>query len=116
MFSVIFPGQGSQVVGMGKDFFEKHEIVKKLFKEADEILEFIIENYTYEAGARKLREKLFEIIRELNLRSMCNSEVIFPFTVTQDFITKDIFSDKPKMIHNKISNNVFTELSKDKFS
>ena len=40
MFSVIFPGQGSQIVGMGKDFFEKHEIVKKLFKEADEILEF----------------------------------------------------------------------------
>ena len=40
MFSVIFPGQGSQMVGMGKDFFEKHEIVKKLFKEADEILEF----------------------------------------------------------------------------
>jgi len=40
MFSVIFPGQGSQIVGMGKDFFEKHEIVKKLFREADETLEF----------------------------------------------------------------------------
>ena len=40
MFSVIFPGQGSQVVGMGKEFFEKHEIVKKLFKEADETLGF----------------------------------------------------------------------------
>ena len=40
MFSVIFPGQGSRMVGMGKDFFEKHEIVKKLFKEADETLEF----------------------------------------------------------------------------
>ncbi len=40
MFSVIFPGQGSQIVGMGKEFFEKHEIVKKLFKEADETLEF----------------------------------------------------------------------------
>jgi [acyl-carrier-protein] S-malonyltransferase len=40
MFSVIFPGQGSQIVGMGKEFFEKHEIVKKLFKEADEILGF----------------------------------------------------------------------------
>ena len=40
MFSVIFPGQGSQIVGMGKEFFEKHETVKKLFKEADETLEF----------------------------------------------------------------------------
>ncbi len=38
MFSVIFPGQGSQLVGMGKEFFDKYEIVKKLFKEADEVL------------------------------------------------------------------------------
>ena len=38
MFSVIFPGQGSQIVGMGKEFYEKYEIVKKLFKEADDVL------------------------------------------------------------------------------
>ena len=38
MFSVIFPGQGSQIVGMGKEFFEKYDLVKKLFKEADEVL------------------------------------------------------------------------------
>jgi len=38
MFSVIFPGQGSQLVGMGKDFFEKYNLVKELFKEADETL------------------------------------------------------------------------------
>ena len=42
MFSVIFPGQGSQIVGMGKEFFDKHEIVKKLFQEADEALNFNI--------------------------------------------------------------------------
>ena len=42
MFSVIFPGQGSQTIGMGKEFFDKYEIVKKLFKEADEILGFKI--------------------------------------------------------------------------
>ena len=40
MFSVIFPGQGSQLIGMGKEFFEKYEQVKKLFKEADEVLGF----------------------------------------------------------------------------
>ena len=38
MFSVIFPGQGSQIVGMGKDLYNRYEIVKKLFKEADEAL------------------------------------------------------------------------------
>ena len=26
MFSVIFPGQGSQIVGMGKDFYDKYEL------------------------------------------------------------------------------------------
>jgi [acyl-carrier-protein] S-malonyltransferase len=40
MFSVIFPGQGSQLVGMGKDFHTKHTLVQDLFKEADDILGF----------------------------------------------------------------------------
>ena len=38
MFSVIFPGQGSQIVGMGKEFYEKFDLVKDHFKEADEVL------------------------------------------------------------------------------
>ena len=38
MFSVIFPGQGSQIVGMGKEFFEKYNLVKELFRKADETL------------------------------------------------------------------------------
>ena len=38
MFSLVFPGQGSQTIGMGKDFFEKYDLVKDLFKEADESL------------------------------------------------------------------------------
>ena len=40
MFSVIFPGQGSQIVGMGKEFFNKYDRVKKLFDEADDALGF----------------------------------------------------------------------------
>tara|TARA_B100001057_G_scaffold487202_1_gene569552 strand:- start:557 stop:1483 length:927 start_codon:yes stop_codon:yes gene_type:complete len=39
MFSVIFPGQGSQMIGMGKEFFDNYELVKDLFKKADEVLE-----------------------------------------------------------------------------
>ena len=39
MFSVIFPGQGSQLVGMGQEFYNKYDFVKKLFKLADEILQ-----------------------------------------------------------------------------
>ena len=40
MFSVIFPGQGSQLVGMGKDFYNNYSLVKDLFKEADDTFEF----------------------------------------------------------------------------
>jgi [acyl-carrier-protein] S-malonyltransferase len=39
MFSVIFPGQGSQSVGMGKEFYDKYDLVKLLFKDADEALD-----------------------------------------------------------------------------
>jgi len=42
MFSVIFPGQGSQSVGMAKDLYNKFSIVKELFNQADDILKFSI--------------------------------------------------------------------------
>ena len=44
MFSVIYPGQGSQLVGMGKDFYNKYSLVQDLFKEADDTLKFSISN------------------------------------------------------------------------
>jgi len=44
MFSVIFPGQGSQLVGMGKDLHDKYSLIQNLFKEADDILGFSVSN------------------------------------------------------------------------
>jgi len=40
MFSIIFPGQGSQSVGMAKEFYEKYSLVKNIFSEADEAIGF----------------------------------------------------------------------------
>jgi [acyl-carrier-protein] S-malonyltransferase len=40
MFSVIFPGQGSQMVGMGQELHNKYKLVQDLFKEADDTLKF----------------------------------------------------------------------------
>ena len=54
MFSVIFPGQGSQIVGMGKEFYDKFELVKSLFKEADEILNYSISKLILEGPKEEL--------------------------------------------------------------
>ena len=54
MFSVIFPGQGSQMVGMGKEFYDKFDLVKNLFKEADDTLNFPISKLILEGPKEKL--------------------------------------------------------------
>jgi len=54
MFSVIFPGQGSQIVGMGNEFYNKFELVKNLFKEADETLNYSISKLILEGPKEEL--------------------------------------------------------------
>jgi len=44
MRAVLFPGQGSQYVGMGSDFYEKFDSVKKIFRTVDETLDFSLSN------------------------------------------------------------------------
>ncbi|WP_028129110.1 ACP S-malonyltransferase [Selenomonas sp. AE3005] len=51
----VFPGQGAQAVGMGKDFCEQYEVAKKLFKEADEALGYSIKDMCFEGPAEDLK-------------------------------------------------------------
>ena len=55
MNAIIFPGQGSQVVGMGKDFFNKFDLVKSIFNEADEKLNFKISKLILEGPEEQLK-------------------------------------------------------------
>lgn len=50
----IFPGQGAQTVGMGRDFYEKFEVARKTFEEADEILGYKISDIIFEGPNEKL--------------------------------------------------------------
>ena len=48
MIAYVFPGQGAQVVGMGKDFYEKSDISKKIFDKATELLGFDMAKLCFE--------------------------------------------------------------------
>ena len=54
MFSVVFPGQGSQKVGMASDLYQKFDIFKKNFRLADEILDFKLSSLILEGPEDKL--------------------------------------------------------------
>ena len=101
-----FPGMGYPLVPGYESTGEVVQASKSSgFKEGDieihkkEIL-FIIENYTYEAGVRKLKEKLYEIVRHLNLQHIMEDDVTLPHRLTTDEI-EDIFSSRNKVIIKK---------------
>ena len=67
----------------------------------DEIIKFIIKTYTNEAGVRKIKEKLLEIIREINLDKLMNSKNNRVINVTKEYI-ENLFKNKPKIRIKKI--------------
>ncbi len=53
---VVFPGQGSQYVGMGKQFYENYEMVRKIFETGSKICGFDIANFCFNGPIEKLTE------------------------------------------------------------
>lgn len=75
--------------------FEKGDITI-----SNENIEFIVENYTYEAGVRRLKEYLFQIVRELNLDRLLDPDFTLPHQIDQDIIIKCL--DEPRSRSTKI--------------
>ncbi|EHQ43158.1 ACP S-malonyltransferase [Myroides odoratus] len=56
MKAYVFPGQGAQFTGMGKDLYESSAIAKELFDKANDILGFNITDIMFEGTAEQLKE------------------------------------------------------------
>lgn len=69
-----------------------------------EVIEYLVESYIYEAGVRTLKEKLYELIREINIRNLDTDCLSFPISITKDLID-DVLEKKNritmKTIHSK---------------
>ncbi|MGO1469442.1 MAG: ACP S-malonyltransferase [Tissierella sp.] len=54
--ALLFPGQGSQYIGMGKDFFENYNVSKEVFLEADESLDMDLSGLIFEGDKEELQK------------------------------------------------------------
>ena len=85
------------------EIFEKMGLQNMLYF-SDEVIKYIINEYTLESGVRKLKEVLFEIIGEINLSILKNMDLEYeiPINITIDDIKNKYFKDKHEIRHKKI--------------
>lgn len=67
----------------------------------DDVLFFIIHTYTYEAGARKVKEILYDIIRQINLDYL-NNKLKYPFNISKKYVENVLF-ELPKIFTKNIN-------------
>ena len=88
------------------EIYEKIQL-KDTIRFPDEIITYIIKTYTYEAGVRKLKEILTEIIREINLEILTKKRSIdeIPIIITKEEVRSNYLKERheivPKTIHSK---------------
>lgn len=62
----LFPGQGTQKVGMGKDIYDEYEAARKIYDLAKELTEIDVAKITFEGPEELLNETRFTQIRNFN--------------------------------------------------
>ena len=93
----VFPGQGAQFVGMGKDLYENNAKAKELFDKADEILGYRITDIMFEGTDEDLKQ----------------TKVTQPAVFLHSVITALCLDDfKPDMVAEKLGGNVFGEVNR----
>ncbi|NJW54814.1 ACP S-malonyltransferase, partial [Salinimicrobium oceani] len=84
MKAYIFPGQGAQFKGMGKDLYENSPLAKEMFERANEILGFSITNVMFEGTDEDLK------------RTKVTQPAVFLHSVILSKVLRDAF--KPDMV------------------
>ena len=81
--------------------------LKNIIHFDDDIINFIIDNYTYESGVRKLKEILFEIISEINLTVLKNRDdnIQIPINITNQDIQDKYLKERQEVRHTTIHCN-----------
>ncbi len=84
MKAYVFPGQGAQYSGMGKDLYESSSVAKKLFKTANDVLDFDIAKIMFEGTEEEL------------VQTKVTQPAIYIYSVILAKVKKDLF--KPDMV------------------
>ena len=76
------------------ELYEKVGITNNVLQIHDDVITFIIEEYTQEPGVRKLKELLFEIISEVNLSILHDEDTCIPINLTCDDVKNKYFKER----------------------
>ena len=105
MSALLFPGQGSQVVGMGAEFFTKFDIVKKIFKQADTKLNYPISKLILEGPEEELQltqntqPAILTVSYSIFKITVHNFENLREFLTGNNPVAKDIYDECIDNIH-----------------
>jgi endopeptidase La len=85
-----------------KNIFNDVGMEEKNISFAEGVIEWIIKTYTFEGGVRGLKQILYDIIREINFRSLSNKKNILPFTITKKLLENDFMKNMFQIVFDKI--------------